>query len=115
VKLTLLCLVETQMASCLCERLPLLAMEEMVNTGQVARPRALLQKVGMDGGVPGLRFHPGVRPVGIRVVHRWLRRSRRAHWRLYRTRIVERAFGIGSSMLAEAVALIEEKLNLQPV
>ena len=30
-------------------------------------------------------------------------------------RIVERAFGIGSSMLAEAVALIEEQLNLQSV
>jgi transposase, IS6 family len=29
-------------------------------------------------------------------------------------RIVERAFGIGSSMLADAVALIEEQLNLQP-
>jgi len=30
-------------------------------------------------------------------------------------RIVERAFGIGTSMLAEAVALIEEQLTLQPV
>ncbi len=30
-------------------------------------------------------------------------------------RIVERAFGIGSNMLAEAIALIEEQLNLQPV
>jgi hypothetical protein len=30
-------------------------------------------------------------------------------------RIVERAFGIGTSMLAEAVALIEEQVNLQPV
>ena len=28
-------------------------------------------------------------------------------------RIVEHAFGIGTSMLAEAVALIEEQLNLQ--
>jgi len=30
-------------------------------------------------------------------------------------RIVERAFGIGSSMLAEAVALIEEQLILEHV
>jgi len=30
-------------------------------------------------------------------------------------RIVEHAFGIGTSMLAEAVALSEQQLNLQPV
>jgi len=29
-------------------------------------------------------------------------------------RIVERAFGIGTSMLAETIALIEEQFNLQP-
>ena len=29
---------------------------------------AQLQKIGMDGGVPGLRFHPSVRPVEVRVV-----------------------------------------------
>lgn len=29
-------------------------------------------------------------------------------------RIVERAFGIGASTLAEAVAVIGERLNLQP-
>jgi hypothetical protein len=53
-------------------------------------------------------------------VMRALRKGQAAIFNLTRdvkgeARIVERAFGIGSSMLAEAVALIEEQLNLQPV
>jgi hypothetical protein len=53
-------------------------------------------------------------------VMRALRKGQAAIFNLTRdvkgeARIVERAFGIGTSMLAEAVALIEEQLNLQPV